>query len=80
MLPNREFFEVTESIRGLKRSELVLGEGRRIEIVRAKRGDTFESLAQTANLEQYAVDQLRLINGMYPNGQPSVGQALKIIK
>ena len=33
-----------------------------------------------ANLDRYAVEQLRLINGMYPDGQPRAGQRLKIIK
>jgi predicted Zn-dependent protease len=51
----------------------------KIQIVRAEQDTTMESLAEQSPLTNYALDQLRVINGMYPNGQPEEGQLIKII-
>jgi len=79
-LPNQDFFNVVKSMRGLKNSEQRLATSNRIELVTARRGDTFAKLAQQSNLGSYAEAQLRLINDMYPSGEPSPGQQIKIIK
>lgn len=74
------FVETARSIRKLKNSELALTEPKRLKIVTAKKGDTFESLAKQSNIEHHAADQLRLLNGMFPDGQPEPGQKIKIVK
>lgn len=51
----------------------------KIQVVRAERDTTMESLAEQSPLTNYALDQLRVINGLYPNGQPEEGQLIKII-
>jgi predicted Zn-dependent protease len=51
----------------------------KIQIVRAEQDTTMESLAEESPLTNYALDQLRVINGLYPNGQPQEGQLIKII-
>jgi len=79
-LPNKAFFEVVKSVRRLKSREKKLAEGRNIKIITAKSGDTFATLAKQANLDDYAEAQLRLINNMYPTGEPSAGQKIKLIK
>lgn len=79
-LPNESFFAVTKSVRKLQPSELELAEGRNIKVVTAGRGDTIASLAKKSNLSQYAEAQLRLINGLYPDGEPTPGQPIKIIE
>lgn len=79
-LPNQEFFDVAKSVRRLKTNEVKLAEGRYIELITAKRGDTIASLAKRSNLDDYAEAQIRLINGLYPDGEPSPGQVIKIIK
>ncbi len=79
-LPNQEFFDVAKSVRRLKSNEAKLAEGRYIELITAKRGDTIASLAKRSNLDDYAEAQLRLINGLYPDGEPAAGQVIKIIK
>ena len=79
-LPDQTFFDVVKSVRRLKSSEQNLAEGRNIKLVKAKRGDTFKNLAKQANLTSYAEEQLRLINGMYPSGEPKVGQTIKMIQ
>lgn len=79
-LPNQSFFNTTKSIRRLKASEVKLAEGRNIKMITARRGDTIASLAKSSNLDQYAEAQLRLINDLYPDGEPKPGQRIKVIE
>lgn len=79
-LPGDEFFETIQSIRKLKQEERQLAKGQRIRIVKAKSGDTFEKLAEQSVLPNYAEAQLRLLNGMYPEGEPQEGQLIKIVE
>jgi len=79
-LPNQTFFDVTKSVRRLTASEQKLATGRKIKLVRARAGDTVASLAQRSNLDEYAQAQLRLINDLYPDREPTVGQMIKIIQ
>ncbi len=71
---------VAESARTLRNDEQDEARARRLKIVRAKRGDTFERLAELTPLTNYAADELRLLNGLYPDGQPTPGQLLKIVE
>lgn len=79
-LPNQDFFDVTKSVRRLKSNEKPLSKGQRIKLITAKRGDTIAKLAKRSNLSDYAEAQLRLINDLYPSGEPKVGQTIKIIE
>lgn len=79
-LPDREFVNVIGSVRGLRSSEQKLASERNIKLVKVRRGDTIASLARKSNLDTYAESQIRLINGLYPTGEPQVGQWIKIIK
>ena len=67
-------------MRRLKGNETELATGRSIKVIRAKRGDTIASLAKQSNLDKYAEAQIRLINDLYPDREPTVGQMIKIIK
>ena len=79
-LPGDEFFKTIQSIRKLNDDERKLAKGQRIKIVKAKPGDTFAKLARESILPNYAEAQLRLLNGMYPQGEPKVGQLIKIVE
>lgn len=79
-LPDQSFLDVSASIRRLKGSERQLATERRIKTIRAKSGDTFAKLAKKSGLANYPEAQLRLINGMYPTGEPKVGQVIKIVE
>lgn len=79
-VPDSEVFSVAKSIRRLKPSERTLAEGRNIELIKVKSGDTIASLAKRSNLDDYAQEQLRLINDLYPDGEPKAGQLFKLIK
>jgi len=79
-LPNQTFISTTQSVRKLKPSEAKLAEGRNIKLVKARPGDTVASLASKSNLDSYAEAQIRLINGLYPSGEPKAGQFIKIVE
>ena len=80
-LPNQStFLNVAKSVRKLKSSERALATGRKIKLVTAQRGDTIKSLAARSNLDSYAEAQIRLINDLYPAGEPTPGQLIKIIQ
>ena len=78
-IPDTEFFGTVRSIRHLNEQERVLATAKRIELVRAGSGDTFASLAGQSDLGKYAESQLRLLNGMYPHGEPGEGQLIKVV-
>jgi len=68
------------SVRPLTNDESELAKARHIGLHRVQPGDTFASLAARSNLTNYAEAQLRLLNGMYPDGEPTAGQLIKIVK
>lgn len=51
----------------------------RIRVIEANAGTTIERLAAASPLDRYAEQQLRLLNDMYPEGDPEPGQQVKII-
>lgn len=79
-VPNAGFFNTVESVRRLKSNEQDLATGRKIKLVTAKSGDTFAKYAKRSKLSEYAEAQLRLINNMYPGGEPVAGQRIKLIE
>ncbi len=79
-LPGDAFFDTVESMRRLHSNEKKLARARHVKIIRARKGDTFAKLAKKSALTNYAEDQLRLINGLYPDGEPTPGQLIKIVQ
>ena len=51
-----------------------------LRIINTPPGATFAELARNSPLGKNAIAYLRLLNGLYPNGEPAAGQALKIIE
>lgn len=51
-----------------------------VRVITAKSGDTIARLAQRSPLGQSAESYLRLINALYPTGEPQAGQKVKIIE
>ncbi len=66
-------------INGLR---LPLGNGQaaQVRLVTASSGESFNALAQSSRLRNNAAMHLRLLNGMFPNGEPRPGQLLKTIQ
>ncbi len=76
---DRAALTVIKSLRNLKGSEKKLANPKRIQLIRAKPGDTFASLAGQSDLPDHAVERLRLLNGLYPDGEPQAGQWIKTV-
>ncbi|EED35378.1 peptidase M48, Ste24p [Luminiphilus syltensis NOR5-1B] len=70
---------IIESFRPLSPRERVTGESRTLHYVQVPRGATMETLSSSARISN-AEDQLRLINGYYPSGEPRIGDWVKIIR
>ena len=72
--------QTIRSMRRLKGDEARLAKPKRIHITRVQAGDTFASLAKQSVLEDQPVERLRLLNGMYPEGEPKPGQWIKTVQ
>ena len=77
---DKDFLSTVNSLRKLKSSEYSLAESRKIKVITAKKGDTFAKFAKTSPLSSYPEEQLRLLNGMFPDGEPVPGQFIKIVE
>ena len=73
------FSETIRSLRPLRDDERALVKPLAISLVRAKQGDTFASLAAQSGFGHHPEEQLRLLNAMYPHGEPQLGQLLKTV-
>jgi len=51
-----------------------------IDYHRLKPGETFSDLASNNTLGRYTEEELRLLNGFYPSGEPQPGTWLKVVK
>lgn len=74
------FLATIRSLHPLTEQERGLANGLHVRVVRARAGDSFESLAQSSPLEQYSESLLRLINDKFPDGEPQAGELIKIIE
>jgi len=66
-------------ISGLKYNKTKKNVGQ-IKLIRARSGDTFKSLARSTGIPKYAEQKLRLLNGMFPKGEPRPGQLIKVVR
>ncbi|NND60987.1 MAG: M48 family metalloprotease [Gammaproteobacteria bacterium] len=51
-----------------------------LRVIRAAEDTTFTNLADMSPLGRYAEQELRLINGLYPDGELQPGQLLKVVQ
>lgn len=68
------------SFHALTNEERARAKPLRLRVTTARAGLTFAELARRSPLDRFADDQLRVINGMYPSGEPVAGQPLKIVE
>ena len=76
---DREFISTIFSFDAMDRDDRKLAIEPRLQVVRAEAGTTMEALAAESPITNYALDKLRVMNGLYPDGQPEEGQLLKIV-
>ncbi len=79
-VPNADFFKTVKSLNTLSGADKNLAKSKKLTLVRAKSGDTYEKLAQQSSISRYEIEQLRLLNDDYPNGQPTPGELIKIVR
>ena len=69
-----------KSFHAITGEERALARPLTLRVITARAGPTFAELARTSPLGKHAEGYLRVINGMYPLGEPVAGQALKIVQ
>ncbi|MDN5515415.1 MAG: M48 family metalloprotease [Pseudomonas sp.] len=77
---DQHFLDVIRSYRPLKAAERKLAEPVRLHLVRAKAGQILSALAKDSPLPADGEAQLRLLNGLYPSGEPRPGEWLKTLR
>ena len=68
------------SFHAITDQERALARPLRLRVITAQPGLTFAELARRSPLGQHAEGHLRVINGLYPKGEPVAGQPLKIVE
>tara|TARA_R110001592_G_scaffold363398_2_gene688056 strand:+ start:124784 stop:126223 length:1440 start_codon:yes stop_codon:yes gene_type:complete len=74
-----QLLAIIESFRPMHPKEQQAGKGYYIHYIQVPRGATLASLAASVRLPD-AEAQLRLLNGLYPRGEPRTGDWIKMIK
>lgn len=70
----------TKSFHPITAEERALARPLRMRVITAGAGMTFADLAKTSPLGRFAENHLRVLNGLYPRGEPAAGQPLKIVE
>jgi len=76
---DRDFIATIFSFDKMDADDRKVAKPPRIQILRAEEGTTMEALAERSPITNYALDKLRVMNGLYPHGQPEPGQLIKVI-
>ena len=74
------FLKIINSFRTLKEEERSLAKPLRLTAYKVKKEDTYKSLSLKSSIAKNAEDQLRLINGDYPDKPLSIGRVIKIVQ
>lgn len=68
------------SFHSLGKAELPLASALKLHVVQVANGETFSALAQQSPLGKSSENYLRLLNGLYPAGEPLAGQLIKVVQ
>lgn len=74
-----QFMNIIKSLRSLTDKESKYSQPLRIKIYKVRQGETYESIASTSSITLNPEDQLRLLNGDYPDKELTVGRVIKIV-
>ncbi|WJW75693.1 M48 family metalloprotease [Thiohalobacter sp. IOR34] len=64
----------------LSEAEQPLARALRIRLIRAEENTRFAELARDSAIPNHPEERLRLLNGLYPDGEPRPGQWLKVVE
>ncbi|NIP17267.1 MAG: M48 family metalloprotease [Xanthomonadales bacterium] len=74
------FLESVETFRPISSREIEGQSPKRIHYVKATSATTFDALGEALKLSESELEDLRLINGHYPTGEPQPGEWIKIFQ
>lgn len=74
-----QFMSVISSFKPLTAKEKQLARPAVIQVVKVSPGETLESLARGVDLPGDKVARIRLLNGLYPNGEAKPGSYIKLV-
>lgn len=74
------FIDAINTFRPISSREIAGQKPQTIHYVKATSRTTFAGLAKALNLTTTDIDDLRIINGYYPSGEPEAGEWIKIFK
>ena len=77
---DEQFLAVAQSFHPLTDRESALAKPLKIHLYQVQQGDNVEKIAKRSNLPGHVTEQLRLLNGLYPHGEPLAGQEFKIVR
>lgn len=77
---DQAILDTAKSFHALTKKEKLLAQPLRLNVIQASKQTRFARLAKQTSLDAHAESQLRLLNAMYPDGEPKKGQLLKIVK
>lgn len=78
-----KFLSVIRSFRPMKKEEFALAQPLRLHLIQVKPGQTIASLARESKLPGVEMDlenRIRLLNNLYPIGEPKPGDWLKVVR
>jgi predicted Zn-dependent protease len=75
-----QFLAAVDTFRPISGREIAGQAPKKIHYVKATSATTFEQLAAHLKLNANEADELRLMNGYYPTGEPKPGEWIKIIQ
>ena len=70
----------TTSFHAMTEAQRAFARPLRVRVITAGAGMTFAELAKRSVLGRFAEGHLRVLNGLYPTGEPAEGQPLKIVE
>ena len=69
-----------ETFRDMTAADLRTANDQRIRVIDARPGDTYASLAKKTSIQRFPEENLRLLNGDHPVGEPRAGDRIKIVQ
>ena len=74
------FMSSIATLREMRPAEYPLAEPYRVKILTASADSRLEPYAKDMPVEKFKLEQLRLLNAMYPKGEPKPGELFKIVQ
>jgi predicted Zn-dependent protease len=76
----RDVRATMETFRAMTAADLRTANDQRIRVIDARPGDTYASLARKTSIRRFPEENLRLLNGDHPVGEPRPGDRIKIVQ